>query len=646
MYVTPKQKKQTFIITALLVVLLPILIYATYLVTSLIINASKEAIPTNIIISNITSTSATITYYTDVDSLGTITYKKDGATSNSSPVSDSRGVKNRKTHYFELSGLDPNSEYSFEITSANNVYAGKSTNTVPLAFKTANLSEVTPVPNPVFGEIVDFTGDDAIVYFFVPTSGSKTLPLTSTVRDGGNWITDLSGLLQAKTLKGVTVDADTELTIVVLTGDVQSAVVTGTISDLFDDTGKLLESVEIVLKDGTDAMAEIPDEAIVGTLVEGNIVTVTPTISTSITPTPSVTPTLAPTPIFDPTKREFRIYSDPKLVDIIVPDDSINAPKPNVTTGVASVQITNVTDTRFTVVWLSATKEEGYVKYGTSASSLTAEATDTRDGALEKNKYYSHQVDVTKLTADTKYYFEIYSGSQKYQSSGKPFEQRTFVSIAGTATYKSVSGKVTNLADMSDSVIVISVTDKDGTGSAGSSTKSSTIPSSTGSWIASIGESRLTDGSAYFNITSGDQLIASMVAYAESLPVTKQTDSLETTIVTIAAKDLPVAQDSTKVPALGSYGVYTTIDDLLKKNNATNYNTGESVQGVSTTSINEISGQVLGATTIPKTGVLDWWLLGVGSSLIVVFWGFKVSSLFVVNKTKNRKKTMHKVLSV
>lgn len=671
MYVSTKQKIKTLVIAALLVIAIPVITYATYLITSYLIRAGQDTEPTNILVTDITPTSAVITYYTEIKTSGSVKYKLSSTagvvtdSAESTSIADKRGASSRQTHYFELTGLEPNSTYELTITSGAKRYPEESESMGKLEFKTAPLNDSVPVPAPVFGNVQDVAGDDAIVYIWGSASGSETIPLTSTIREGGNWISDLSGLVMASNLKPGAFDKDTIMTILVLTGDGKSIFSTAKYGELFDNSGKLLSSVVLAPEEGNEHVMKLPLEIFLG-----ETATEPPIVEPPIEEEPEEEPPVEEEPEEEPEEeipveeepeeepeipnnedRVYRIFSDPRLADIVISSNTTEKPDLNIVTGKDSIVLTNITDTRFTVVWISEEAEEGYIKYGETDTALTSEARDTRDGVLEKGKYFVHQVDVLKLEPDTKYYFKVFSGISTYDKAGVPFDIETYSTLASPPPYKAASGKVENLASPNDSVILIEIEDKDSTGSAGKSTLVSTIPSSNGSWIASIGDARIADASDYFNYTSGDQLNINLIAYAESDPVKKQTNDLDTAQIVVKAKAEEVVMPVTKVPLLNDYGVFQSLDLLLQKSGATGYDLGEEgdVEGVSTVNnvyIND-NGEVLGATSIPKTGIFDLNSLviggiGLGFS-IFLFVIYKISK---ANSSKKSRNSMSKVLSV
>ena len=106
------------------------------------------------------------------------------------------------------------------------------------------------------------------------------------------------------------------------------------------------------------------------------------------------------------------------------------------------VKISNRGSTGFTVSWDSDVPVTGFLKYSDNPTNLTLPAGDQRDQiAGSTNQYTTHYVDVTGLSADKTYYFEIGSGSQTYNDSGKPYQIRTAPSAAAPAE-DVVSGKI------------------------------------------------------------------------------------------------------------------------------------------------------------------------------------------------------------
>lgn len=78
------------------------------------------------------------------------------------------------------------------------------------------------------------------------------------------------------------------------------------------------------------------------------------------------------------------------------------------------VVISNVTQNSAKVTWTTDQETLSNIEYGTSATSLNFSAPET-----EKTK--SHSVDLTLLSKNTTYYFQIAVGDQKYDNGGIPW---------------------------------------------------------------------------------------------------------------------------------------------------------------------------------------------------------------------------------
>lgn len=110
------------------------------------------------------------------------------------------------------------------------------------------------------------------------------------------------------------------------------------------------------------------------------------------------------------------------------------------------VRISNRSSTGFTVSWVSDVPVTGFVKYSDNPTRLTLPAGDTRDQiAGTTSQYTTHYIEVTGLTADKTYYFELGSGSQTYNDGGKPYQVRTAPQAAVPAE-DVISGKILTAA--------------------------------------------------------------------------------------------------------------------------------------------------------------------------------------------------------
>ncbi len=522
----PNQKRN--IITILILVLgLPLLVYASYQVVQLISNASADNQPRNVTMSNITTVSATVTWTTDSKTIGTVTLKEDGA--ELSPVIDTRGNSKRYTHFVELTDLEPSATYTFTITSGGTGYT--SSGDVSFTFETAPITADTPTPNPVYGSVSGVSTDDVLVYAILKDKTSYAV--SATMPSGGNWIMDLSTFRKISDGSLVISDTSTNLVLVAITGTNQGGILSGPYSTLFDSNGKLNTTQVFNIGENTTLYSYFPSATSQDTSEEEEEVTVEEPEEEEVT---------VEEPEQETDGRTFRIVKDLEWEDMVVSGVT------NWPAGKDTVNITNLTDTGFTVVWVSKEKEEGKLNYGTSASELSSSANDERDGVTNKGTYYVHSVSLTRLQPETKYYFTVSSGDDMYEG----FDATTFATLSTPPSYVSITGAVGNMPETGEGVLIAYIKDGDSTGTTGDSMPISTVVDEDGKWILSIADSRSSDGSEYYEYTSSDTMYFSVVS---TIPVVSPV-SVSMNGITSKDVDVPLEYStSTTVTKLSDYGV-------------------------------------------------------------------------------------------
>lgn len=174
-----------------------------------------------------------------------------------------------------------------------------------------------------------------------------------------------------------------------------------------------------------------------------------------------------------------------------------------------NLKITNVTDTSFTVSWVTDSKTPGYVKYGTSASNLTTTITDDRDqisGSV--GLFMTHHVTVRSLNAQTTYYFKIGTGtSELYDNSGSPYQTQTTSAISASA--KTIYGNVLSPDTGSTGGALVYITGD-------TISPLSTIAQSSGSFVLSLAIARSKDGQSSANISDDTKISVLIVSPFDS----------------------------------------------------------------------------------------------------------------------------------
>jgi hypothetical protein len=111
-----------------------------------------------------------------------------------------------------------------------------------------------------------------------------------------------------------------------------------------------------------------------------------------------------------------------------------------------NVQITNISDSSFTVIYTTDDSVIGTLTYGQEPDQLNSIGLDERDQLSQKvNKYNVHSITLNNLTPDTTYYFAINSGSKTIKNNEEPFSVTTGPSITSAPTNQTpMAGRVLN----------------------------------------------------------------------------------------------------------------------------------------------------------------------------------------------------------
>ena len=150
------------------------------------------------------------------------------------------------------------------------------------------------------------------------------------------------------------------------------------------------------------------------------------------------------------------------------------------------IKVTNITDTSFTVSWLTEEATSGFVKYGTEAS-LGFTATDDRDQLSGKtDNFTTHHVTLKNLKASTAYLFKIGSGNKTFDSNGQPY-QVTTAKTAKTPPANDVAyGTVVNQNNqpVEGAIVYLSLAN---------ASPASTLTKASGSWVIPLNLIRSAD---------------------------------------------------------------------------------------------------------------------------------------------------------
>lgn len=115
-----------------------------------------------------------------------------------------------------------------------------------------------------------------------------------------------------------------------------------------------------------------------------------------------------------------------------------------------NIQISNITDTSFTVSYTTDERINGMIIYGLNISMGQVALDDREQTTKKSSEHRTHYFTISDLIPGTKYYFAIQSGGKNFLNNKQPYEATTLVSenslFETTLNKVSVSGNV-NLPD-------------------------------------------------------------------------------------------------------------------------------------------------------------------------------------------------------
>lgn len=269
-----------------------------------------------------------------------------------------------------------------------------------------------------------------------------------------------------------------------------------------------------------------------------------------------------------------------------------------------SIQVTNVSDSGFTISFITDEPVAGFVKYGTSPTDLSQQASDDRDQLTGTvGTFTTHHVTLRGLQANTQYYYELGTGSRDtFDNNGEPFSIQTFNRTgtpgAAQTAYGTILDEVGNPA--TGAMVYVSAP---GIGML------STLVKDSGSWAVPLSNARQTDGS-YAEITSLGSLQLSVQGTAPTATLT-HTVSLDQTqpVVTLTFGQTPPQTTATDQSDFSSPdpSAETTTEGTATQSSSIALTTTSTSRGGLTDVINSTPG----AST---DGVLDLVLLDQASA--------------------------------
>jgi hypothetical protein len=236
-----------------------------------------------------------------------------------------------------------------------------------------------------------------------------------------------------------------------------------------------------------------------------------------------------------------------------------------------SLTITNVTDTSFTVNWVTDSPTQGgYLTYGSSPTDLTIRVGEPMPPTDATGDV--HSITVQSLRPSTTYYFSIPIQGATSTNGGNPYQVTTGPTLSNLPPPRTVTGKILQAGGAAAAGILVTARVFDNTGLNGASGPTTSAPLSTltiadGTWKMTL-RPRWPDNSNVFqyNPTSGDFLQVTVdggalgAAVPPPIPISIDSDGTMTTsswtlVPGLALPtDTPTPVTSTATPTLSHTG--------------------------------------------------------------------------------------------
>lgn len=190
----------------------------------------------------------------------------------------------------------------------------------------------------------------------------------------------------------------------------------------------------------------------------------------------------------------------------------------------SNLHISNVSDSQFSVSWLTAKETTGYISYSDQQSSFLT-AFDDRDEDGKPKNYIAHHVTVKNLKENTTYVFKIYSGKVIFDNKGENFRQNTGPKIVSTLSLNPAYGTIADERDKPISGALVYLT-------LGKGLPLSTLVKEGGTWLIPLNNVRTQDLLGRPEIAS-PEVIQISILFSENMSSYATTDTANSSPVPV-----------------------------------------------------------------------------------------------------------------
>lgn len=474
-----ERKLKTFwrvVIVLLLFFSLPL----SLLIWRLSLDFRSEAGPTDppveVVVSNITDSSVTISFQTPNHKTKAIVNFEESGSEIKSTSLDSRnsatGDGMYSLHYHNIVNLQPNTSYTFSITTGTENYSNEN-----YKFTTAQTLENAPTPLPIFGRVEGTGFEEGIVYVHIEDGLEDSTTVSSLLPESGAYTLDLGN---AKFGDGRSIDGKQIYVFV-------NASTKGKGSTTSTNPNNPIPT--ITLSQTTENYSNSPSS---GNQPATNTTIPTQNQGTNI---PTITPTNIPTPIPTAIVDDNVNYSLQQLsttqIDLGGIGDSV-APQ--------DVFISNIGERGFSVNWRTQSPTVGSVAYGVD-SVPEFQVLDSRDSEQTQQARYTHSVDLffDNASSDSTIALKLISNNIEYPTNST-LNVKLPKLLNSPPSPVSQDGSIQTTYSNSDDFLVFAKVDN-------SSTWVSTVPQSNSTnWNLSLGNLRNNTLDQLYSVTDDSTL--------------------------------------------------------------------------------------------------------------------------------------------
>lgn len=160
----------------LLIVAIPFFVLGVRYASDLRSLAKEKATPVNVVFTNITSSSITVSYKTESEVTGSATATGGGGVQNGTDSRDAASPGKYKLHHITIPNLKPATEYDVAIFSDGESFSAGKTKTLPL-------QDSISTPDPLYGKIEVSGITEALVYAVAGNSSGNSTPISEAINN-------------------------------------------------------------------------------------------------------------------------------------------------------------------------------------------------------------------------------------------------------------------------------------------------------------------------------------------------------------------------------------------------------------------------------------------------------------------------------